>query len=143
MHKERLSAVNGYTFIEILVAITILGIAVVPLLGFFSSSFAAISNSGSQTRALNLCRDQIEMLKAEGFLSVYSHFITGGNNPLVENDLDLHPGKQRITKVQALTIEAETGSAPAAELLQITVKVKWISAGREHEETLQAYLAER
>lgn len=143
MHKADHFNDSGYTFVEILVALTILGIVVVPFLGFFSSSFAAITNSGSQTRAINLCRDKIEILKAEEFASVYSSFVTEGKNPLVENDITHHPGMQRTTYLESVLVETEPGTTPFAPVLQATVTVTWNSAGRQYSETLQTYLAER
>lgn len=143
MNKALYKSDSGYTFVEILVALTILGIVVVPFLGFFSGSFAVITSSGNQTRAINLCRDKIEILKAEDFSSVYSSYITESNNPLVENEIAHHPGMLRTTYLEPVLIETEPGTIPTAEVLQVTVTVTWNSAGREYFETLQAYLAER
>ena len=143
MHKTAHPGDSGYTFVEILIALTILGIVVVPFLGFFSSSFAAIKNSGNQTRAINLCRDKIEILKAEEFASVYSDFITESNNPLIENELVHHPSMQRTTYLESILIETGQEVAPGVEVLLVTVTVTWNSAGHQHSETLQAYLTER
>ena len=143
MHTADHHGDSGYTFVEILIALTILGIVVVPFLGLFSSSFAAINNSGNQTRAINLCRDKIETLKAEEFASVYSDYITESNNPLIENELVHHPGMQRTTYLESILIETGQEAAPDVEVLLVTVTVTWSSAGRQYSETLQAYLAER
>lgn len=143
MHRTTHPGDSGYTFVEILVALTILGIVIVPFLGFFSSSFAAITNSGNQTRAINLCRDKIENLKAEEFSSVYSFFITEDNNPLVENEIEHHPGMQRSAFLEIISIETEPETNLASEVLQVTVTVTWSSAGRDYSESLQAYLSER
>jgi prepilin-type N-terminal cleavage/methylation domain-containing protein len=58
---------EGFTFTELLVAITILALVSIPVLSMLLNGYSYTVMAGRQTVAANLCRDKIEELKSEGF----------------------------------------------------------------------------
>lgn len=134
---------GGYTFIEILVAVTILGIVIVPFLGFFTVSFAAINKSGQQSIAINLCRAKMESTRALGYEAVYSYYISNANSPRVEEDIPLHPGIRRVTEIRPVSIDTGGHLAQQPEVLHIKITVFWETTGTEDSATLESYLGPR
>lgn len=143
MNRAKLRASGGYTFIELLIAITILGFVVTPFISLFSFSFSSIARAGHQSAAANLCRSKIETLKAEGYDTVYTCFITAANNPLLETDLPTMPGYRRVTEVSSVEINSLPEIEEPAELLLIAVTVYWTMNNREYSETVETYLGKR
>jgi prepilin-type N-terminal cleavage/methylation domain-containing protein len=143
VNRARLRESGGYTFIELLIAITILGFVITPFLGLFSFSFSSIARAGHQSAALNLCRDKLETLKAEGFDTLYTDFITSAGNPLLETDLPTMPGYRRVTEVTPIEINALPAMEEPIELLLITVTVYWTANNQEYSETVESYLGKR
>ncbi|MDW7740191.1 MAG: type II secretion system protein [Bacillota bacterium] len=114
---------RGYTFTEILVAITILGLVITPILTLFISSFQSINHAGKRTTAVNLCREQLEQVKAAGYSDVYRDYLEEGSELYFESEIEGFTGFSRETRVEPyiLTVSEDT----SLELLQITVTVKW------------------
>jgi prepilin-type N-terminal cleavage/methylation domain-containing protein len=139
----KLRASGGYTFIELLIAITILGFVITPFLGLFSFSFSSIARAGHQSAAINLCRDKMETLKAQGYENVYAGFITTANNPLFEADLPTMPDYRRVTEVTAIEIDDHPALEEPIELLLIAVTVYWTTNNQEYSETVESYLGKR
>lgn len=134
---------DGYTFIELLLAITILGIVVVPFLGLFTGSFSAITLAGRQSCAVNLCREKMENIKAGGYAAVYDYYIEKGASPLHEENLAAGEGFWRITEVNVISGSVLGNNLPEIDLLQINITVYWLFRDQEYSETLESYLANR
>ena len=143
MNNSHLRATDGYTFIELLVAITILSFVITPFLGLFTFSFHSIALSGRQTTAINLCRDKMETVKANGYNHVYNYYLNGGNTPEEECCLPENPDFRRTTEVSIITLYEEDSRLPAIDLLQIRITVYWQTRGQEHRQVLESYLALR
>jgi prepilin-type N-terminal cleavage/methylation domain-containing protein len=140
VNRAKLRASGGYTFIELLIAITILGFVITPFIGLFSFSFSSIARAGHQSAAVNLCRVKLETLKAEGYDNVYAGFITAANNPLLETDLPAMPGYRRVTEVSPVEINSFPVMEEPVELLQVAVSVYWTTNNKEYSETVESYL---
>ncbi|HSW35552.1 MAG TPA: type II secretion system protein [Candidatus Limnocylindrales bacterium] len=144
MHKHYLSRSEGYSFVELLVAITILGIVVAPFIGLFATGFTAITAAGQQTTAVNLGRAKMEAVKALGYEAAYNHYITN-NNPIQENEIAGFPGYHRVTTVQPHAFFLSYPNEPPRklELLLINVTVSWTMRETEKSETLTSLLSRR
>ncbi len=140
MFRSILAGCEGYTFIELLIAVAILGIVITPLFTLFSVSSLSIYNSGNHTLAANLCRDQIESLKASGYDSVLELCCNTGSAFLVENNLPDYPAFSRTTRIQTYTAAPlQGGESDLPEpplLLLIEVIVSWSGRGALYSETV-------
>ncbi len=134
---------DGYTFIELLVAITILGFLVAPFLSLFSTAYSAITVAADQTEATNLCRDQIEWVKAQGFAHFYPPGSDNRQITIREDALPANPGYSRVTELAIQSFNPPGHPDLEVEVLHITVTASWTAFGREHSEKVESYLAER
>ena len=143
MNKALLRSTGGYTFVELLVAITILGFVSAPFIGLFYSCFSAITMAGSQTGAINLCRDKMESVKAGGYQAVYDRYISGESPAIFDEDLTASHGFRRVVEVNPLLLSTAGTPQLTLDLLQIKVTVYWTVGAREYSETVESYLARR
>lgn len=134
---------SGYTFIELLIALALLGIVVAPLLNLFATGYSFIGDARRHTTALNLCRARLEEMRALGYSSVYDLYFNDTASPVTELDPLGYVGFTRETTVSLTDLPTVTNVALPVELLQIDVTVSWQENNREHEETLSTYLAKR
>lgn len=136
---------EGYTFIELLIAIAILGIVITPMFTLFSLSSISISNSGNHTLAANLCRNQIESLKALGYDSVLELCDHSGNAFLLEENLPGYLAFTRTTRIQAYTagslqtVESNLPESPLLLLIEVTVN--WHMRSSLYSETVTTVIS--
>lgn len=142
MRKTILNSEAGYTFIELLIAVTILALVVAPLLGLLVTGFSAINLAGRQTTAVNLCRAALESTKGLGYAAAYDLYVREGRSPLEEDAVAGFPHFRRLTEVEPVFLAS--GDAPLdLDLLLIRITVSSSGIGAGHSTTLESYLAER
>ncbi len=143
MFRPVSTSCEGYTFIELLIAVSILGIVITPVFTLFSISSLSIFNSGNHTLAANLCRNQIESLKSAGYEYVHELCDNNGNAFLVEENLPDYPAFSRTTSIQAYSsgpVQANDDDLPEPLLLQVEVTVSWAVRGAMYSETVTTLL---
>ena len=141
MKKTLLHGTDGYTFIELLIAITILGFVITPFLALFTGCFSSITLAGRQSIAINLGREKMESVKALGYDAVYDDYITNVGLPHTEDNIPPNTGFRRITEVNPLLFETAGNPGHILNLLQVKVTVYWILHNKEYSETVESYLA--
>lgn len=134
----------GYTFIELLIALTILGLLISPVLMMFSGSFLSIKNAGNHSTAVNLCRQQMEKVKSLGYDSALDLFsLEHSNSNAPEENINNFPGFKRVTTVSPYILTCTNKPDLNAELLLIEITVTWNEGGTEKMETLSSLLSRR
>lgn len=133
----------GYSLIELLIAVTILGLVVAPFLGLFGGSYNAIFTAGRETEALHLCQQKVESLKTKGYEQVYDDYINSGNSLQTEQNLPGAKGFVRSTSVSTPAPPDNGNNTYPQGLLQIEVTTSFETPGREHAVKLATYLGER
>ncbi len=133
----------GYTFIELLIALALLGIVVAPLLNLFATGYTFIGDARMQTTALNLCRARLEELRALGYIAVYDLYLENPSSTVIEPDPSGIAGFSRKTTLTQIFLPTANNNGLAVELLQIDVTVAWRENNRDYEETLSTYLGHR
>ncbi len=142
MQMRVLKRSEGYTFIELLLAVTILAMITAPLLGLLTTGFMAIHLAGQQTTAVNLCRAEMESVKNLGYEAACDFYIIEARSPVIENALPGAPQFRRVTEVTLLPPDAEA-ALQELELLRIQITVFWTGRGAERFAALESYLAPR
>ena len=143
MKKAVFPGSKGYTFIELLVSVTILGFVVAPCLALFTGSFASIVSAGRQSSAANLCREKIEIIKALGYDEAFSLYEAAEGLPHFEAEIPGRPWFRRSTTINQVTICTDGPPHYSFELLQIEVTVFWTVYQYERSEKVVSYLADR
>jgi len=143
VRKTIINSPCGYSFVELLVAVAILGLVAAPLFSLFNGSFASIFEAGIRSAAVNLAREKMETVKARSFEEVYAFYVTGPGSPAyIEEDISGHPHFKRVTEVALLNPEPELLPS-GTELLTIKVTVYRASPRNLVSESLESRLAKR
>ncbi len=138
---------KGFTFIEVLVSITILAMIITPLLSLFIQGFGNNRYAGLNSMAVGLAQSQMEELKAEGLKNIKENKLNS------EVYYDSRESENGEVEVDGFTIYYELylledtvlqsdGYGIGIELLQIEVYVLWEDK-RPNEMVLKSYLTNR
>lgn len=77
---KRIGNEKGFTLSEILVAITLLGVAMIGLTNMFLTSNLTYIGAGKETYALNLAQQKIEEIRSLKWDDIESHAYSQGEN---------------------------------------------------------------
>ncbi len=132
---------GGYTLIELLIALAVLGLVAAPCFALFTAGISAITSAGNRTEALHLGRNKVEELKSLGPAGIYSFYLENNNNPYLELNPDGYQGYSRVSLVTPVTVYTEPGSGfETIIVLQVDVTVTWEQHQSEKEQSLSCYI---
>ncbi len=132
---ERLKEENGYSLVEVMVAILILAIAIIPMVGMFDAGLRAAMLGGNYDKARTLANKQLEIAKGLPYITVRDNFPTGTGAPdgvsgtitsSDQTDAEFTGFTYTVRKDYAAI--GPSGIAPnaaARNMMQITVTVNW------------------
>jgi prepilin-type N-terminal cleavage/methylation domain-containing protein len=80
LFRKRLREETGYTLVEVLVAITILAVAILPMFGMFDMGLNAATQSSHYDKARTLANLKMEETKSMPFVDVIDDFPVDGNS---------------------------------------------------------------
>ncbi|MCD5401096.1 prepilin-type N-terminal cleavage/methylation domain-containing protein [candidate division NPL-UPA2 bacterium] len=130
---------RGFTLIEILVALAILGVVLVPLLSLFLQGARANRRAGMKTEAVVIAQGQMEGLKAQGFVAVRAE--QGGtlDQRFVSVMLPFPPNHDLHYELELREETVATGVTVELILIEIYVG----ETGQERELLLTSFLGDR
>lgn len=125
---------KGISIIEIMIAITILALALLPMMAMFETGISSTTVAGEITIATQLANDRIEEIRNLSFDDVYS-----GYNPSTPAAADAvegygtipdFPRFRRVTVAEYVDENLDPVAGPT-DLLRVTVTVYWYFRGSE------------
>jgi prepilin-type N-terminal cleavage/methylation domain-containing protein len=123
--REYAKECRGFLLLELLVAVAVLGIVLVPLLGMFLGGAVNNAHSRMVTTAAHLAREKMEELRSLGYCRAESGF---------EEAVDQFPAYSRLVEVGNMEMDIK----------KITVTVFWSPpGGNVHVYRLDSYLGKR
>ena len=129
-NSERDLLTTGFTLIEVVVAMAILGVALTAILELFSGGLSLARTSAEYTKAINYARIKMEEMAVK-------QTIEEGTQ---EGEFD-HTFRWQVEtkKVDVLPIEKGVDFRPPTELFQVKVNVLWKSGSKERSTRLETY----
>jgi hypothetical protein len=103
-----------------------LAIVALPLLNLFTACFAVIIHAGHKTAAVNLCREKMEIIKANGY-SFYIDLIRSSPDGVyveIEDPVGNEDFYRRETRLQLATFPLE-GEEGGVAVVNISVQAAW------------------
>lgn len=137
---------GGNTFIELMVAITILAVVSIPVLGLLVSGYTAMVMAGRRTVATNLARECVEEIKARGFDYYEENHASGGGIIYLETEdpvENFNIFRREVEVREEEIIPDEYNPDFALRLLRINVEVFWEHRDTERSVTLESELTRR
>jgi prepilin-type N-terminal cleavage/methylation domain-containing protein len=133
---------EGFTFTELLVAITLLALISIPILGLLVNGYTYTAMAGRQTIAANLCRDKLEELKADGFNQYYPLVkASPGSFYQIDSVNDPLPAGYENYRRETLMWEVYSGADNTVSFLRVKVTVFWTERGGERYMEMETNLA--
>lgn len=149
--KKKLSS-SGFTVIEILIAITLLAVAIIPLASVLSMSLKASVNSRTSMHAREVAAGEIDDIKAMayediGISGVYNTFNTASNGQQLGPDpgyygVDTGPVTVTTSSGDSFTVTrdvrkvVDSSYSNAAAVKQVSIYVSWDGPGSPGTETM-------
>lgn len=121
---------RGFTLIEIVVAMAILGVGLIVIIELFSGGLRLGRASEEYSRAVSLARMKLEDVSLNPYLQE--------GNETGEFDKDFR-WQVAVKKVNILPIERPPDFQPLVELYQVKVDVLWKSGSKERTAGIETY----
>jgi general secretion pathway protein I len=120
----------GFTLIEVVVAMAILGVALTVIIELFSGGLRLARTSAEYTKAINYARMKMEEIAVKQTMEEGTQ----------EGEFD-HTFRWQVEtkKVDVLPIEKGIDFKPPTELFQVKVYVLWKSGSKERSTRLETY----
>jgi general secretion pathway protein I len=130
MRKRR--GQGGFTLVEVVVAMAILGISLVLVIELFSGGLRLGRASEEYTVAAQLARQKIEEI------ALYKQVKEG----IEEGEFDsTYRWQVEVKKIDLLPLANETDYKPPADLYQIQVRIIWKSGSKERTTRVETFRA--
>jgi general secretion pathway protein I len=135
VHASRTNSFStaGFTLIEVVIALAILGIGLTVIIELFSGGLRLARTSEEYTKAMNFARMKLEEITSQ-------QKIEEGSDE-GECDDDTFRWKVNIMKTDLLAIENDSEFKPPIELFQIIVDILWQSGSKERSARIESYKA--
>ncbi len=104
---------EGFSLVEVLVAIVILSIIVLPIINYFINSIGIVHQSGKMSQAVDIANDTMEIYKS----GKLDEDLIGAAN----TNLDKY---EKFAQYQITVVESDNGGR-LKNVRLISVKVKW------------------
>jgi general secretion pathway protein I len=121
---------TGFTLIEVVVAMAILGVALTVIIELFSGGLRLARTSAEYTKAINYARIKMEEIAVKQTME----------EGIQEGEFD-HTFRWQVEtkKMDVLPIEKGVDFRPPTELFQVKVNVLWKSGSKERSTRLETY----
>ena len=121
---------KGFTLIEVLVAVAILGVGLTVIIELFSGGLRLGRASGEYTKAVNYARIKMEEIAVKPTIKEGSE----------EGEFDeTFRWQVEVKKVEILPIENKPDFKPPAQFFQVRINIIWKSGLREKSTHIESY----
>jgi general secretion pathway protein I len=130
MDRPRVRLDNGFTLLEVVVALAILGIGLTVIIELFSGGLRLARTSEEYTKAMNYGSTKMEEIMTQ------QNMEEGTEEGEFDDTFRWQVG---VTKLDVLPGEKSTDFKPPVELYQVKVDVLWKSGSKERSARLESY----
>jgi Tfp pilus assembly protein PilV len=132
---KRFKNESGYSLLEVMVAIMLLTLAIIPMVGMFDAGLRAATQGGDYDKARALANKQIETAKNLSYQDARDKFPVGSSTPDAgtgvyessdQTDADFPGFTYKVRKSYAKLGSTEiTEDAGSRTMMKVTVTVNW------------------
>lgn len=129
---------SGYSLVEVIVAMMILAVAILPMVSMFDAGLRAVALGGNYDKARALAGKQLEIAKSKSYAEVRDQFPVDGSTPNPSSGIyqsgdlaDTQFGgftytvrKEYVTLVEG-SIQSGNTARSLQHMIQVTVRVSW------------------
>ncbi len=133
MNIRRSNRNKGFTLIEVVVALAILGVGLTVIIELFSGGLRLARASMEYTRAVNYARMKMEEVTLKPAIQEGTE---GG-----ESDDGAFRWQVGVKKVDLLSIDKSVDYKPPIDLFQVKIDVFWKSGAKERSASIESFRA--
>jgi len=133
MHRRNRRSDKGFTLIEVVVALAILGVGLMVIIELFSGGLRLARTSMEYTKAVNFARTKMEEM------TVKPAVVEGTEEG--ESDDKTFRWLVGVKKVDLLSIDKSVDYKPPIELYQVKIDVFWKSGTKEKSTSVESLKA--
>ncbi len=131
---KKLEDEGGYSLVEVMAAIVILSIAIIPMVSMFDAGLRAAVLGGNYDQARALANEKLEEVKALPFSDVLARYPEDSPtncNPPAPVGSPMTSCKVTIDYVSMTATAIDTSSYEPTSMAQVTVRVEWSGGNYE------------
>jgi len=129
---------TGFTLVEVLFSSMIVGVLVVALYSAMASAIPMVRLCQDNERATQILSEKLDTIRLYNWTQITNRFVPTsfvlGVDPLVTNSRPYYTGMVSI-------VEAPISEVYRSNLLQVTVRVDWVSGSRPQSQSMVTYVA--
>jgi len=129
MRKNR-----GFTLIEVVIALAILGIGLTVIMELFSGDLRLARTSEEYTKAMNFAQTKLEEIISQQKME------EGMDEGKCDDD-DTFRWQVNIKKADILPVDKDSNFKPPIELFEVRVDILWKSGSKERSARIESYKA--
>ncbi|MGD0915728.1 MAG: type II secretion system protein [Thermodesulfobacteriota bacterium] len=133
--KWKKKAATGFTLIEVVVALAILGIGLTVIIELFSGGLRLARTSQEYTKAMNFARMKMEEISSK------QNIEEGSDEGKCDDDM-FH-WQVQVKKLDILPVEKDSDFKPPVDLFQVRVDILWKSGAQERSASIESYKASK
>lgn len=126
---------NGFTFIETILAILIIGIGLFGIMNLFQGTVSTAVDTDRTLQATQLARERIERILFDKKMNGYN-FVTTANYPTIENFTGAFAPFSRTISIQEVRSDNFNVTQPGTGYKKVSVTTSWGTNSRVTLETL-------
>lgn len=128
----------AFTLIEVLVSVVIVGVLIIALYSALASAIPMVRSCQENERVTQILSEKLDTIRLYNWNQVRSKFVPTnfvvGIDPLLTNSTPYYTGTISI-------VTAPISEVYQSNLLQVTVKVDWVSGSRPQTQSMVTYVA--
>lgn len=132
-------AYRGFSMIEVVFAIAIVGVLVITLYGALANSVSLVRSCQENERVTQLLSEKMDTVRLYNWTQMTNGFVRTnfviGIDPINTNSLSYYTGQISIA-------EAPITESYRSNLLQVTITVEWVSGMRPQSRSMSTYVAQ-
>jgi prepilin-type N-terminal cleavage/methylation domain-containing protein len=128
----------GFTLVEVLFSVVVVGVLVMALYGALASSISMVRSCQENERVTQILSDKLDTIRLYNWEQITNGFVPRdfvvNLDPLVTNSPAYYTGRIAI-------IRAPISEHYRSNLLEVTVSVNWVSGNRPQNRSMTTYVA--
>ena len=125
---------SGYSLVEVMVAIMLLAIAIIPMVGMFDSGLRAAVSGGNYDRGRALANEKLEEVKVLSYKDLVAKYPPGAYPPSAPACSTGVSGFSCEIKTNYVNANLQNDAGPTSGM-QIEVRVTWDGGNKEYTTT--------
>jgi prepilin-type N-terminal cleavage/methylation domain-containing protein len=131
----------GYSLVEVMAAIVLLAIAIIPLVSLFDAGLKTTTQTGQYDQARALANEQMERVKVLGYAAAAASGTGTYRPPTPACTISLPPGfacqmnTYYLTETEPNLLQRPSSAISSSKVMEIVVRITWDGGNKQYTTT--------